>query len=55
MSHNHNELIPDEIIDTFYNKIKKCIENGEKYDRYIKYLLKLNGKIPEKIKKLFNI
>ena len=53
MIYNYLELIPDEKIDTFYNQIKRCIDEKISYDHYIKNLKKINNnKIPEKIKNL---
>lgn len=56
MNSKYNELIPDDIVDSFYNRIKKHIENGEKYDYLIKNLLSVNAnKIPVRIKELINM
>lgn len=53
MEFNYSELVPDFIVDTFYERIKDKIEHGEDYEHYIRNLLKLNGgKLPIKIKKL---
>lgn len=43
-------MIPDEVIDTFYSKIKKCIENDIDYNNYITNIKRLNNDtIPLKI------
>ena len=52
MTHNYGEIIPDEIVDTFYKKIERCIEHNLTYEHYFRNLIKLNGKIPDKIEKL---
>jgi len=52
MTHNYGEIIPDDIVDTFYKQIKRCIDNNLSYDMYIKNIIKLNGKIPYKIQEL---
>ena len=52
MTFEYNELLPDFIIDTFYNQIKRCIDNNLNYDHYIRNLIKLNNKIPVKIQEL---
>jgi len=53
MEFNYGELIPDMIVDTFYDKIKDKIEHGENYEHYIRNLLKINGgKLPSKIESL---
>ena len=50
MNYNYNELIPDEVIDTFYSKIEKCIENNIDYNNYIINIKRLNdNRIPLKI------
>lgn len=53
-----DNLVPDYIIDTFYNKIKKLLETYKKDDEIIKFWLRqletVNGKIPSKIEKLLN-
>jgi hypothetical protein len=55
MEFNYGELIPDIIVDTFYNKIKDKIEHGENYEYYVRNLLKINGdKLPTKIKNLIS-
>ena len=52
MSHDYGELIPYEIVDTFYIQIKRCIDDQCSYEHYIKKLIKINnGNIPDKIKK----
>jgi hypothetical protein len=53
----NNNLIPEEIIDTFYNRIKKLIDtHKDKKHPFVKKELDrikdLNGKIPDKIKNL---
>lgn len=52
-----NNIVPNKIIDAFYERIKTKLENGhEKDDDVIKKeldrLISVNGKIPDKIKKL---
>ena len=54
MTHNYGEIIPDEIIDTFYKQIKRCIDENCSYEHYIRNLIKLNSKLPDKIKKLIS-
>ena len=54
MNYNYQELIPDEIIDIFYNKIEKCILEERSYDLYLNILLLLNLKVPKKIKKIID-
>jgi hypothetical protein len=55
MNFTYKELIPDETIDIFYEKIKKCIEEKTDYEHYVKGLKKLNGdKIPDKIQELIS-
>lgn len=56
MEFNYGELIPDTIVDTFYNRIKYKIENGEDYEHYVRNLLKINGgELPTKIKDLISV
>jgi hypothetical protein len=52
MEHKYGELVPDKIIDSFYKQIKKCIDEKRSYEHYINNLIKINGRIPDLIKKL---
>lgn len=55
MKFTYGELIPDIIIDTFYDRIKYKIEIGENYEHYTRNLLRINGgKLPNNIKKLID-
>jgi hypothetical protein len=54
MEYKYGELIPDEIIDTFYKQIKRCIDEKCSYEHYIRNLIKINGRIPDVIKKLIS-
>ncbi len=55
LEYKYGELIPDMIVDTFYDQIKKCIDNGENYDVWLRNLLKINdNKVPQKIKDILN-
>lgn len=48
-------LIPNFVLDTFYNQIQRCIKENTNYDMYIKNILKLNNnKLPNKIKILID-
>lgn len=52
---SENNLIPDYIINTFYNQIQRCIKEKSNYNTYIKSILKLNGNIlPNKIQILID-
>lgn len=52
---SENNLIPDYIINTFYNQIQRCIKEKSNYNMYIKSILKLNGNIlPNKIQILID-
>ena len=53
------DIIPDYIIETFYKIIKFKFEEGLKEDDiliqcYLNNLIKLNGKLPDKINKLLH-
>lgn len=53
----YGEILPDMIVDIFYDRIKKSIENNDKnnFDRWVNRLLVVNGnKIPDKIKNLID-
>lgn len=39
----YNQLIPDEVIDTLYKQIGKCINDGTNYDHFMKVFDTLNG------------
>lgn len=55
MNFKYKELIPDETIDIFYDKIERCLLLKLPYNQYVNSLLKLNGdKLPLKIKKLIS-
>ena len=47
-------LVPNFIIDTFYLRIKERINAGLPYELYTRNLIKLNGKLPDKIEQLIN-
>jgi len=57
---NYNEfddIIPDYIIDSFYNRIKSRLDKGagkdsETINRELNRIIIINGTIPNKIKKL---
>jgi len=43
-------IIPDNLIDTFYKQIKRCIDEGTNYEHYTRNILKLNdGRLPKNI------
>ena len=52
MTHTYGEIIPDTIVDTFYKQIERYIEYNLTYEHYVRNIIKLNGKIPDKIEKL---
>jgi len=52
MEYTYGELIPNQIVDTFYNIIKDRMNMGMTYENYIKNVIKINGKIPTKIETL---
>jgi hypothetical protein len=47
--HNYGEIIPDTTVDSFYMQIKRCLDENLSYEHYVANLIKLNGKIPDKI------
>jgi hypothetical protein len=56
---NENNLVPDDIIDTFYKRIESRLKAGYKKDSKViqtelDRLMLVNGRIPEKIKKLLD-
>lgn len=54
----NDDLAPDYIIDSFFNRIENLLKTYKKDDKIIKFWLrqleKVNGKIPTKIEKLLN-
>ncbi len=54
MIHFEYDIIPNYVINTFYTQIKRCINENQNYDHYIRNLIKLNGKIPDIIQKLID-
>jgi hypothetical protein len=51
----YNQLIPDDVIDTLCDSIKKCIDNDEDYSPYIRIFDRLNnGNIPDVVKNIIN-
>lgn len=54
----YGELVPDKIVDTFYKRIEQCInEKNSTYtiENWVKSLIRVNGKIPDKIKNLIRV
>lgn len=50
MVFSYGELIPDTLVDTFYDRIKDKMEHGEDYAHYLRNLLIVNGgSLPNKI------
>lgn len=63
MQFNYGELVPDDIVDIFYNRIKTRIEEATKegfdkthpsVQREINRIISINGKIPIKIQPLLD-
>lgn len=54
MKFDYNEMIPDELVDTFYQRVQRCIDENRSYEREVGRLISLNGKVPEKIQKLID-
>ena len=55
LTFNYGEIVPDSVVDTFYNQIERCIIEGINYEHFTNALLKINGnKLPDKISTLLN-
>jgi hypothetical protein len=51
----YGELVPDGIVDIFYQRIYQCIHEKDTIDtveNWTKRMMRINGKIPNKIKNL---
>ena len=56
-THIYGELAPDQIIDIFYDRIKREYENQNQdlVDVWVRNIIKANGdKLPKKIKNLLD-